>query len=289
MYIAFQCPMCMTNTIALNLGGQFSATLEQARQPWLPIAVSKKRVSHVFRTIVAVALFVLAGFISVGSSLDLVFAKNVARRVASKMREVKSKGQFRLLNIYKTLSASNPSLIQAMNHATTGLASWYGGIFHGRKTAMGTTYNMYAMTAAHRSLPLGTWVKVTNERNGKSIVVQVTDRGPYVANRIMDLSYAAAQKLGYANAGTTNISMKVIGQNYASASEAEQAADPMAANASSIAEVAAPTSNTSTVPITPVSLDNTFHPARIVHEASMGDAFGNLSSLLTKAITAIRR
>jgi rare lipoprotein A len=86
-------------------------------------------------------------------------------------------------------------------------------MFHGRKTAMGTTYNMNAMTAAHRTLPLGTWVKVTNERNGKSAIVQVTDRGPYVANRIMDLSAAAAKSLGYKDAGTTQISMQVLGMN----------------------------------------------------------------------------
>ena len=300
MYLTFLCSRCMVNTIAFNLGEQSSVvTFEQAGQPWLPIEASKKRARSAFRAIV-VALFVLTGYLTIGSNLDLAFAKNAARRVVSKMRQVKSKGQFRLLNIYKTISASNPSLIHAMNNATTGLASWYGGMFHGRKTAMGTTYNMYAMTAAHRSLPLGTWVKVTNERNGKFAVVQVTDRGPYVANRIMDLSYAAAQKLGYANAGTTKISMKVIGQNYASASDAEQAAGQMAANASSVTEVtAAASGNTSTVPIIPASFmgvralsDNTQPHAAVhstrVEEASMGDALGNLSNLLSKAITAIR-
>ena len=165
------------------------------------------------RRMLAVALFIVAGFGSAASGLDFAFAKTAVRRVANKMREVKGKGEFRLLNFYNSMKESNPAFIQTMNSATQGLASWYGGMFHGRKTAMGTTYNMYAMTAAHRSLPLGTWVKVTNEENGKSAIVQVTDRGPYVANRIMDLSYAAAKKLGYANAGTTNISMKVLGSN----------------------------------------------------------------------------
>ena len=165
------------------------------------------------RKMIAVTLFVTGALFSVGSSFNLTFAKGLAKRVAVKAREVKAKGQFRLLNIYNSLKESNPTFVDAMNHATSGLASWYGGIFHGRKTAMGTTYNMYAMTAAHRSLPLGTWVQVTNEQNGKSVTVQVTDRGPYVANRVMDLSYAAAQKLGYANAGTTHISMRVLGDS----------------------------------------------------------------------------
>ncbi|HZK77003.1 MAG TPA: septal ring lytic transglycosylase RlpA family protein, partial [Candidatus Kapabacteria bacterium] len=103
----------------------------------------------------------------------------------------------------------------------------------------GTTYNMYAMTAAHRSLPLGTWVQVTNEANGKSVVVEVTDRGPYVANRVMDLSYAAAQKLGYANAGTTHISMRILGTNpnateVADATSVAAASDNMTETASII-------------------------------------------------------
>src|SRR5437016_4737228 len=120
---------------------------------------AKRKVVSGWKKIVAIALFSLTAFATVGGSLNLA--------VANKLRQVKSGGQFRLLNIYNTLKASNPTLINAMNNAKQGLASWYGGMFHGRKTAMGTTYNMNAMTAAHRSLPLGTWVKVTNERNGK--------------------------------------------------------------------------------------------------------------------------
>jgi len=73
-----------------------------------------------------------------------------------------------------------------------GNASWYGKQFHGRTTASGEDFDMFELTAAHRLLPLGTFVKVTNLRNGKWIVVRVNDRGPYVGNRIMDLSYSAA-------------------------------------------------------------------------------------------------
>ena len=77
-----------------------------------------------------------------------------------------------------------------------GKASWYGGKFNGRKTADGETYDMYAMTCAHRTLPLGSWIRVTNLNNKRSTLLRVNDRGPVPLNRIVDLSYAAAQKLG---------------------------------------------------------------------------------------------
>lgn len=78
-----------------------------------------------------------------------------------------------------------------------GEASWYGKAFHGRTTASGEDFDMFELTAAHRRLPLGTLVKVTNLRNGKSVIVRINDRGPYVNNRIMDLSYGAARMLEF--------------------------------------------------------------------------------------------
>ena len=78
-----------------------------------------------------------------------------------------------------------------------GNASWYGKQFHGRTTASGEDYDMFELTAAHRKLPLGTFVKVTNLKNGKWIVVRINDRGPYVGDRIMDLSYSAARMLNF--------------------------------------------------------------------------------------------
>lgn len=77
-----------------------------------------------------------------------------------------------------------------------GLASWYGRKFHGRRTASGEIYNMYAMTAAHRTLPLPSYARVTNPANGRSVIVRVNDRGPFIKGRIIDLSYTAALKLG---------------------------------------------------------------------------------------------
>ncbi|WP_219848151.1 MULTISPECIES: septal ring lytic transglycosylase RlpA family protein [Psychrobacter] len=92
----------------------------------------------------------------------------------------------------------------------TGLASWYGRQFHGRKTASGDVFDMNGLTAAHRSLPLNCYVKVTNKDNGKSVVVKVNDRGPFHGNRVMDLSYGAAKQLGIASKGVGNVSIERV-------------------------------------------------------------------------------
>ncbi|MBQ7607557.1 MAG: septal ring lytic transglycosylase RlpA family protein [Desulfovibrionaceae bacterium] len=91
-----------------------------------------------------------------------------------------------------------------------GKASWYGKDFHGGKTASGLRYDMYTFTAAHRTLPLGTVVKVTTLDEGKSVVVCVTDRGPYVRGRVIDLSYAAATQLGLRNKGIGDVNLEII-------------------------------------------------------------------------------
>ena len=93
-----------------------------------------------------------------------------------------------------------------------GSASWYGRAFQGKQTASGESYDMYRYTAAHRSLPLGTWVRVTNLRNGKSLIVKVNDRGPFVdmGNRIMDVSYAAARMLEFSGQGIARVKLEVV-------------------------------------------------------------------------------
>lgn len=91
-----------------------------------------------------------------------------------------------------------------------GIASWYGTKFHGRRTSSGETYDMYAMTAAHKSLPLPTYARVTNKKNGRSIIVRINDRGPFHKNRIIDLSYAAATKLGIVTTGTGLVEVRAI-------------------------------------------------------------------------------
>ena len=102
-----------------------------------------------------------------------------------------------------------------------GVASWYGTKFHGRLTSSGVPYDMYAMTAAHKTLPLPTRVKVTNLRNRRSVIVIVNDRGPFVDNRIIDMSYAAAQQLDMVRDGTALVSVEALPYDQASPPPAE--------------------------------------------------------------------
>ncbi len=112
---------------------------------------------------------------------------------------------------YKVNGKHYHPLLSARGFSQRGLASWYGRHFHGRKTASGETYNMYAMTAAHKTLPLGTWVKVYNLRNGRQVIVRINDRGPFVRGRIIDLSYEAAKKLGIVGPGTAPVKIVALG------------------------------------------------------------------------------
>lgn len=90
----------------------------------------------------------------------------------------------------------------------TGVGSWYGRQFHGNKTALGEIYDMHAMTAAHPTMPLPSYARVTNLENGRSVIVRVNDRGPFLNSRIIDLSYAAATELGYAKKGTARVKVR---------------------------------------------------------------------------------
>ena len=96
-----------------------------------------------------------------------------------------------------------------------GIASWYGSDFHGKKTASGEIYDMYAMTAAHNTLPIPSYARVTNLENQRSVIVRINDRGPFHGNRVMDLSYAAAKKLDLHQAGTGSVEIKAIAPDQA--------------------------------------------------------------------------
>ncbi|MEO6078275.1 MAG: septal ring lytic transglycosylase RlpA family protein [Steroidobacteraceae bacterium] len=98
----------------------------------------------------------------------------------------------------------------AEGYKERGVASWYGPDFHSRPTSSGEPYDMYAMTAAHKTLPIPAYARVTNLGNGRSVVVRINDRGPFVDNRIIDLSYTAAHKLGMTQAGTAFVEVEVI-------------------------------------------------------------------------------
>ncbi len=112
--------------------------------------------------------------------------------------------------VYEVLGSRYTVLPTASGYSERGVASWYGEKFHGRLTSSREVYDMYAMTAAHKSLPLPTYVQVRNLRNGRSIVVRVNDRGPFVHNRIIDLSYAAALRLGMVEDGTSLVEVTAI-------------------------------------------------------------------------------
>jgi rare lipoprotein A (peptidoglycan hydrolase) len=104
-----------------------------------------------------------------------------------------------------------PMKTVAAGYSQKGVASWYGPGFHGKKTSSGEVYDMHCMTAAHSVLPLNTMVKVTNLANNKEVVVRVNDRGPFVNDRVIDLSLAAARDLGMVQSGTVPVRVSVIG------------------------------------------------------------------------------
>lgn len=112
---------------------------------------------------------------------------------------------------YTVMGVTYYPLKSAHGYSETGYASWYGRDFHGKKTATGEVYNMYAMTAAHKTLPLGTRIKVTNLGNRRSVYLVVNDRGPFVRGRILDLSYGAARKLGSVNEGVIKVHITAVG------------------------------------------------------------------------------
>lgn len=112
---------------------------------------------------------------------------------------------------YTVMGKTYYPITDAHGYREEGIASWYGPSFHGKKTANGETYNMRSMTAAHKILPFGTTLRVTNLDNNRSITVRVNDRGPFVANRIIDLSRAGAEQLDMVGPGTARVRLESVG------------------------------------------------------------------------------
>lgn len=123
----------------------------------------------------------------------------------------KAEGDLKVGNPYRVDGITYTPMASSLSYSERGIASWYGDDFHGKASANGECYNMYAYTAAHKTLPLPTLVRVTNLENNKSIVVKVNDRGPFVRGRIIDLSYAAAQSLDVVRMGTAPVLVEAIG------------------------------------------------------------------------------
>jgi len=111
---------------------------------------------------------------------------------------------------YSALGKTYTPLTETGKYKERGIASWYGKKFHGQRTSIGEVYDMYGMTAAHPTLPIPSYARVTNVANGKSVVVRINDRGPFLHQRIMDLSYVAAAKLGYINSGSAEVEVESI-------------------------------------------------------------------------------
>ena len=119
--------------------------------------------------------------------------------------------------VYEVNGRSYQVMRSAEGYQERGVASWYGEKFHGRLTSNRELYDMHALTAAHKTLPLPTYVQVTNLTNGKSVIVRVNDRGPFVSNRIIDLSYAAARRIDMIDTGTSLVEVRALTGSHVSA------------------------------------------------------------------------
>lgn len=174
-------------------------------------------------------------------------------------------------NPYTVLGKTYYPLNNASAYSVTGTASWYGTKFHGQATANGEQYDLYGMTAAHKTLPLPSYVRVTNLDNGKSVIVRVNDRGPFYSDRVIDLSFAAAKKLGYAETGTAHVKVEGIDPDRWWASQGKQppmimalpkmASQPAAAQPQAVAmaqpiETYTPPPAQHAVPVAPVQIDS---------------------------------
>ena len=140
-------------------------------------------------------------------SCTVITKKNVDLEVIPKFEKYSKYGNPKS---YKVFGKKYKTLRTHVGYAEEGIASWYGKKFHGRLTSSREVYNMYKLTAAHKSLPIPCYAKVTNLINNKSIVVRINDRGPFKKGRIIDLSYAAAKKLDIVSKGTAKVYVEAI-------------------------------------------------------------------------------
>jgi rare lipoprotein A len=145
-------------------------------------------------------------------------------------------------NPYSVLGRDYVPMKEVRPYKARGIGSWYGRKFHGQKTSSGEPYDMYGMSAAHPTLPIPSYARVTNVASGKSVVVRVNDRGPFLHDRIIDLSYAAAWKLGYVGSGSALVEVESVAPGetlFAAASSPKSAGPPSPTSASDpIAEIA---------------------------------------------------
>lgn len=146
-----------------------------------------------------------------GAFTSSEYGVKVSPRVTTNPNPPKGGGRYQLGKPY-TVAGRTYVPQEQPGYAATGEASWYGSDFHGRRTANGEIFSANAITGAHPTLPLPSYVRVTNQQNGRSVIVRVNDRGPYMPGRIMDLSHRAAEMLGYVNNGKAQIKAEYVGR-----------------------------------------------------------------------------
>lgn len=181
---------------------RFMLTAEQRLQ---------RRVRTVVRVTLATSFIWLTTILSVGVQVTTAVAKSVSKDKSPTERRIQKPKRHK--QHYKPLTESR---------VLEGTASWYGGRFHNRKTASGKKFDTHTMMAAHRSLPFGTLVRVTNLDNDKSCIVEIADRGPFVRDRIIDVSQAAAQELEFQGKGTARVRLQVISKDIANVKSKSQ-------------------------------------------------------------------
>jgi rare lipoprotein A len=177
----------------------------------------RQRIRAVARVALATVFFAISGLVSLGANVTTAFAKKATsgRGNSAAGLKLKRTGTPKSVSFHRHPSKHHRSRIglaklRGGSSSMRGVASWYGKQFHNRLTASGVRFNTHAMMAAHRSLPFGTKVRVTNLANQRSCVVEITDRGPFARGRIIDLSHAAAEELGMMQSGVANVQLEVI-------------------------------------------------------------------------------
>ncbi len=193
---------------------------------------------------------------------------------------------------YKALGAVYTPMTGYQPYNARGVASWYGKRYHGRNTSSGEVYDMYSMSAAHPTLPLPSYVKVTNPANGRFVVVRVNDRGPFKSDRIIDLSYAAAYKLRFSTQGSTLVQVEAIDANNTSPSymaSYTQAVTTAPVTTTSVTTTTPTSTQTvTTKPVSPPAVDNNSNIQLTEYFVQAG-AFKNETNaeLLVKKIQAM--
>jgi rare lipoprotein A len=165
---------------------------------------------------------------------------------------------------YEALGRSYQPFTQLAPYKEQGIASWYGRRYHGQKTASGEVYDMYAMTAAHPILPIPSYARVTNLRNGRSVVVRINDRGPFHDGRVIDLSYTAACKLDVLAGGSTRVEVETIipdGTTMVAAAPAPKPRAPAAVPPTASSTAATPAPAATPITGTPLEMDGVASPA----------------------------